>query len=116
MFLQNLKILESQLWSATECLVDDLHNVVLSLLKCCRHETLTWLGSCLDKNAPRGRLSALDNLSLDTLSCVSDGFMLNLCAVLLRLSQPFTVNKDNPRLLKIDPTYPAAKVSDILKI
>lgn len=108
---QNLKILESQLWSATERLVDNLHDIMLSLLKSCRHETLTWLGSCLDKNAARGRLSALDTLSLDTLSCVSDGFMLNLCGVLLRLSQPFSF-KQSPKILKIDPTFAAAKVSE----
>ena len=34
----------------------------------------------------------------------SDGFFLNLCAVLLRLSQPFS-QPSSPKLLKIDPTY-----------
>jgi len=108
----NLKLLESQIWNATQQLVDSLHEIMIQLLKTCRHETLAWLGSCLDKNAPRGRLSALDAFSLDTMTCVSDGFMLNLCAVLLRLAQPFSDSEKNPKLLRIDPTYPAAKLTD----
>ncbi|XP_046680071.1 ubiquitin conjugation factor E4 A isoform X2 [Homalodisca vitripennis] len=107
----NLKVLEDQLWTSTNGVVCSLHNIVMALLKSNRHETLTWLGNCLDKNAPRGRLSALNAFSLDTLNCVSDGFMLNLSGVLLRLAEPFIADIQNLKWLKIDPTYPAAKVS-----
>ena len=42
-------------------------------------------------------------------SFASDGFMLNLGSVLLRLCSPFTSGVKNPRLLKIDVTYSAAE-------
>lgn len=71
---------------------------------------LKWLASCLDTNLPRGRLSALTVFSPDSLSCVSDGFMLNLSAVLIRLAQPFIKNIESQKYLHIDPTYHAAKV------
>lgn len=51
-------------------------------------------------------------VSAATLSCVSDGFMLNLGAVLLQLCQPFCTTTDDPKSLKIDPTYGAVPVSD----
>lgn len=111
MFVQNIKILEGQLWMATQGHVERLHDIVKALLKSCRHDTLAWIGACLDKNAPRGRLSALNAFSLDTMQCVSDGFMVNLAAVLLHLAKPFAQDCRNAMLLKIDPTYPAAWVS-----
>lgn len=51
------------------------------------------------------------DLSAATMSCVSDGFMLNLGAVLLQLCQPFCTTHDDPKALKIDPTYGAVPVS-----
>jgi ubiquitin conjugation factor E4 A len=47
-------------------------------------------------------------------SYVSDGFMLNLGSVLLRLCKPFTNGAKNPKMLKVNPTYSAVKcvVSD----
>lgn len=50
-------------------------------------------------------------VSAATLSTVSDGFMLNLGAVLLQLCQPFCTTADDPKSLKIDPTYGAVLVS-----
>lgn len=50
-------------------------------------------------------------VSAATLSCVSDGFMLNLGAVLLQLCQPFCTSPDDIKSLKIDPTYGAVLVS-----
>lgn len=46
-----------------------------------------------------------------SMTCVSDGFMLNLGAVLLHLCQPFCTRPDDPKSLKIDPTYGAVPVS-----
>lgn len=51
------------------------------------------------------------DLSAATMSCVSDGFMLNLGAVLLQLCQPFCTTHDDSKALKIDPTYGAVPVS-----
>lgn len=109
--LQNLKLMEQHLWANTKDHVEYLSRIFMLLLKNYRQETLTWIGDCLDKNRARGRLSALNMFSLDVLNSVSDGFMINLNAVLLRLSVPFMSESTNPKLLKIDPTYSAAEVS-----
>lgn len=87
-----------------------LHKIFLNLLKAgpeIKHKTLSWLGSCLEKNLGRCKLW---NIETSMLTLISDGFAINLSAVLLRLCQPFISNTDNPKLLKIDPTYCAAKV------
>lgn len=109
-YFQNLKLMEQHLWSSTKAHLDSLKSIFMLLLKNCRQETLTWIGDCLDKNRARGRLSALNMFSLDVLNSVSDGFMINLTAILLHLSQPFISESTNVKLLKIDPTYSAAKV------
>lgn len=46
-----------------------------------------------------------------TMHCVSDGFMINLGGVLLNLCQPFCISPNDPKSLKIDPTYGAVPVS-----
>lgn len=46
----------------------------------------------------------------NAMSCVSDGFMLNLGAVLLQLCQPFCTSPEDSKSLKIDPTYGAVPV------
>lgn len=87
-----------------------LHKIFLNLLKAgpdIKHKTLSWLGSCLERNVGRCKLW---NIEMSMLGYISDGFAINLSAVLLRLCQPFISNTDNPKLLKIDPTYCAAKV------
>lgn len=102
--------LESNIWSGLEVLHIQLHKILLYLLKAgpeVKHKTLSWLGSCLEKNMGRCKLW---NIEMSMLGFISDGFALNLSAVLLRLCQPFISNTDNPKLLKIDPTYCAAKV------
>lgn len=87
-----------------------LHKIFLHLLKAgpeVKHKTLSWVGSCLEKNAGRCKLW---NIEMSMLEFISDGFAINLSAVLLRLCQPFISNTDNPKLLKIDPTYCAVQV------
>lgn len=106
-------MLEKTLHTAAEILADDIHAVVLGILKAspvAREKMLQWLALCLDANLPRGRLSALTVFSPDSLNTVSDGFMLNLSAVLIRLAQPFITNIESEKYLRIDPTYYAAKV------
>lgn len=55
-------------------------------------------------------------MSAATLTSVSDGFMLNLGAVLLQLCQPFCTSAEDPKALKIDPTYGAVPVSNFYNI
>ncbi|XP_025409888.1 ubiquitin conjugation factor E4 A isoform X2 [Sipha flava] len=102
--------LESNIWNGMENLHVQLHKIFLHLLKAgpeVKHKTLSWLGSCLEKNAGRCKLW---NNEMSMLGFISDGFAINLSAVLLRLCQPFISNTDNPKLLKIDPTYCAVQI------
>ncbi len=98
------------LWTGLENLSSQLHRVILSFLKCSpdvRNELLTWFGECLEYNTSRKQLwsNMMQQLMPVEHSHISDGFALNLCSVLLRLCEPFMKPPNNPKLLKIDPTY-----------
>lgn len=111
--LQAIGVKEGNIWAATKIVSENLYKIFYSLLKCSnevRHHTLSWLADCLQANADRGKLWNDHDLNLGASPCVSDGFMLNLGAVLLQLCQPFCSNTADPKLLRIDPTYCAAKV------
>ncbi|RVE45348.1 hypothetical protein evm_009977 [Chilo suppressalis] len=103
-------MMESSLWNASSHLTNNLHRIFLTLLKAgpqMRNRLLTWIGKCLKTNVARGKLWNVQagEVSAATLSCVSDGFMLNLGAVLLHLCQPFCTTSNDQKALKIDPTY-----------
>ncbi|XP_012529354.2 ubiquitin conjugation factor E4 A [Monomorium pharaonis] len=110
-------IMEATIWRAMDNLSEALYKVFHSLLKCStevRHLTLQWLGNCLYANASRGKLwnSQMEmGLLTGGHMCVSDGFMLNVGNVLLRLCQPFCT-KLNDKVPKIDPTYCSAEAKD----
>ncbi|CAL1687598.1 unnamed protein product [Lasius platythorax] len=111
-------VMESTIWIAMDSLSEKLHKVFHSLLKCStevRHLTLQWLSNCLHMNANRGKLwNSHIEMGLLGVLCVSDGFMLNVGNVLLRLCQPFCIkfNDKNTKIPKIDPTYCSAQVKD----
>lgn len=110
-------LVESSIWNASSHLINNLHKIFLTLLKGgphMRNRLLTWIGKCLKCNASRGKLWNVQagEINATTLSCVSDGFMLNLGAVLLQLCQPFCVSPDDPKSLKIDPTYAAVPTEE----
>lgn len=96
-----------------------MHKIFYSLLKYSRevrHLTLQWIANCLSANATRGKLwNMQNNMDSPNVSTVSDGFMLNLSNVLLKLCQPFCDNlqPNDVRILKVDPTYCAAVVRKI---
>ena len=50
---------------------------------------LQWIEHCLLVNSGRGGLWNIEAGELHAMSFVSDGFMLNLCSILLQLSLPF---------------------------
>ncbi|XP_029162873.1 ubiquitin conjugation factor E4 A [Nylanderia fulva] len=113
---QSNTVMESNIWIAMDRLSEQLHKVFHSLLKCStevRYLTLQWLSDCLHANANRGKLwnSQMDMGLLGVL-CVSDGFMLNVGNVLLRLCQPFCVKFNDTKIPKIDPTYCSAEVKN----
>ncbi|XP_060832858.1 ubiquitin conjugation factor E4 A [Bombus pascuorum] len=107
---------EGNIWTALDALNESLQKVFHLLLKCStevRHLTLQWIGNCLHSNANRGKIwNTQNDVSFDSLLCVSDGFMLNLGNVLLRLCQPFCIKQNDSKVPKIDPTYCAADVND----
>ncbi|KAJ8679553.1 hypothetical protein QAD02_015340 [Eretmocerus hayati] len=115
-FQQQNSIVDGNIWAALDSLSESMHKVFHALLKCSRevrHLTLLWLGDCLHSNAGRGKLwNTHNSMGLVNVTTVSDGFMLNLSHVLLRLCQPFCTKPNDPKLLKIDPTYCAAEAKD----
>ena len=112
--LQAASITEGNIWTATEVVTENLYKLFHALLKCSsevRHQTLCWVADCLHANVGRGKLWNYHSLNVGVLECVSDGFMLNLGCVLLRLCQPFCADPADPKLLLVDPTYYASEVS-----
>lgn len=105
---------EGNIWTALDALGESLHKIFHSLLKCSaevRHKTLKWIADCLHANAGRGKLwNSHNDAGLTMTLTVSDGFMLNLSTVLLRLCQPFCTKLNDAKLLKIDPTYCSVEV------
>ncbi|XP_063973591.1 ubiquitin conjugation factor E4 A [Diachasmimorpha longicaudata] len=111
---QQSRTIEGNIWTALDALSKNLHKIFHSLLKCSaetRHLTLKWIARCLKANAARGKLWNTQG-NVGPALTASDGFMLNLGNVLLRLCQPFCLKYDDPKILKIDPTYCAAEPLD----
>lgn len=46
-------------------------------------------------------------------TCVSDAFMLNLGAVMLRMCRPFCKDYRDGKVLRVDPTYGAVEVCNL---
>ncbi|KAJ8924936.1 hypothetical protein NQ315_001099 [Exocentrus adspersus] len=103
--------IEGILWSNLDRHNQTIHEFLLSLLKCgpkVKNKTLSWLGSCLKSNADRGKIwssQAPPELNPANYTSVTDGFMLNICDITLRMCQPFCSNFKDNKILKVDPTY-----------
>ncbi|CAG4971899.1 unnamed protein product [Colias eurytheme] len=113
----SISMVESSIWNASSHLINNMHKVFLTLLKGgpqIKNRLLTWIGKCLKANVARGKLWNVQagDISAASLQCVSDGFMLNLGAVLLQLCQPFCTSANDPKSLKIDPTYAAVPTEE----
>lgn len=98
---------ESNLALPLNGLAVELHYVFYSLLRLSpetRNKTLTWMGHCVTACSERGKLwnNQVSELFMSVQS--GDGFALNLGAVLLRLSRPFT-EPFSPMLLKLQHRY-----------
>lgn len=68
----------------------------------------------MEGNAARGKLwnaHAPYEMNPANYINVSDSFMMNMGAVLLKLCMPFCGNTSNGKVLKVDPTYCAIEVS-----
>jgi len=77
-------------------------DIFVTLLKCngrdSRDRVLDWVASVLNRN--RDRLK----MNIDTITICSSGFMVNLTAVLLQLSEPF-IDTRFSKIGSIDPEY-----------
>ncbi|GIX75439.1 ubiquitin conjugation factor E4 A [Caerostris extrusa] len=75
-----------------------------------RELLLQWIGNCLDANSGRAKIwnSQLPDVYASLHG--SDGFLINLLAVLLLLCKPFA-EPCSPKLLKVNPFYCSAPIS-----
>lgn len=94
----------------------NLCRIFLRLLKCSKtikNRTLNWLAQCLKANAGRGKIWNTHTIDFNPaqFSSVSDGFMINLADVILKLCLPFCSDISTGKILKVDPTYCAVPVS-----
>lgn len=115
-FQANNASTESLLHSKIKMLSQEIHSLILSLIKCnwkVRSKILSWLGDCLKTNADRGKLwnTHAADFNPANYTNVPDGFMINMGFVLMRLCQPFCTPENMQKILKVDPTYCAVSVS-----
>lgn len=84
----------------------DLHKIMFNLLKnkdISKKPTLTWIAYAIEGNKTRAMMR--ENFE----QCSSDGFLLNLNAVLLRLCEPFVIKGDTS-LHQISPAFSMTKL------
>lgn len=111
--------IEGILWTNLDSINHSIHTFLLSLLKCgykVKNKTLFWLGSCLKNNSDRGKIwnsQAPPELNPANYTSVTDGFMINMCNVTLRMCQPFCSNFKDNKILKVDPTFCSVPVSTL---
>lgn len=101
---------ENTIWRAQNNINVRVYKIFYMLLKVsaeAKAGLLTWVESCLAANSGRAGLWHVQG-GLQGVTYVSDGFMINLGAVMLQLAQPFTQDLKTAKILKVDPTYCAA--------
>lgn len=103
---------ENSIWLAQNNINSRVYKIFYMLLKVspeAKAGLLTWVESCLAANSGRAGLWHVQGGGgLQLATFVSDGFMINLGAVMLQLAQPFTQDLKTAKILKVDPTYCAA--------
>ncbi|XP_074648807.1 ubiquitin conjugation factor E4 A-like [Tubulanus polymorphus] len=116
---QEHNAVEGRIQERLQLLNDQVYKMVLNLLSMkgeIRDLMLDWIGMCIHSNAGRAKLAhnQMPELAIFHAGQCSDGFFMNLCAVLLRLCQPFcSVNNEIPvKLLTINPTYCVTKAEN----
>lgn len=100
---------EKSIWLAQRNINVRIHKIFYKLLKIsaqAKHGLLSWVDSCLLANRGRAGLWHLQGAEGGLQSIyASDGFMINLGAVMLQLAQPFTQDVKTAKILKVDPTF-----------
>jgi len=111
---RELDIMEDNIHQPLAMISDRMHQVFYNILRLgglAKEKLLCWLANCLHANRGRAKLMAHLSPLMFSNMYASDGFFLNLCAVLLRLAKPFS-QPCSQKLLKIDPTYIHATAGD----
>ncbi|XP_071957328.1 ubiquitin conjugation factor E4 A-like [Antedon mediterranea] len=92
---------QSQIWQLTSLLNTKVYEIFINICKSSpenKHRLLEWLGNCMKANAGRGKMFSLGNQN------ASDGFFVNLCAVLLHMCNKFA-KPNSARMLAVDFRY-----------
>ncbi|CAG0913717.1 unnamed protein product [Notodromas monacha] len=108
MHLSTLSSVERTVHTDLQSLQANLHDVWKKLLTCSKETRgmlLSWIGDCLLANKGRNSIAYLQPTSFVGVQFVSDGFMLNLGAILLQLCVPFVRYFPNPKIRKANPWY-----------
>ena len=89
--------------SSLEQLHEALHQLIMTLLRNpnTKQPTIDWLGAALHCNAERSKMHP------DARKAATEGFMLNLSAVCLRLCRPFLDPVQGKAWARLDPRYPS---------
>jgi len=97
---------EGRIWSGLESVHSAGQFVIKQLLKLSedtKHFVLLWLGNCISANQARGKMWTNQMGPLLAAGLASDGFMLNLGSVLLRLTAPLT--ESVLKMEKVEPSF-----------
>ncbi|CAH1790115.1 unnamed protein product [Owenia fusiformis] len=100
--LDDMKFLENNIQGVFHRTQKIVFDMVKKMLKCDRTAVLSWLAAVVTSNELRASANPLIHEEITNTAC-SDGFMLNLCTVLLELCMPFC--HDVTKLTKIDASY-----------
>lgn len=110
---QDHAMTEERLWLPLGTIARIMHRLFEKILRKSsetREMLLHWIGNCLDANAGRGKIWNSQLPEVFASLHASDGFFVNLVAVLLLLCRPFA-EPCSPKLFKVDPFYCASPLS-----
>ncbi|GBM80653.1 Ubiquitin conjugation factor E4 A [Araneus ventricosus] len=110
---QEHAITEERLSMPLLTIAKDMHRLFEKILRKStdsRELLLQWLGCCLDANSGRAKIWNSQLPEVYASLHGSDGFFINLLAVLLLLCKPFS-EPCSPKLAKVNPLYCAAPLS-----
>ena len=111
---QEHDIAEKNIWQPLTSICTGCHQLIVSIIKLspdCRHLMMSWIGNCLHANSGRAKIWSAHAPQVFSQMYCSDGFILNLGFVLLKLCEPFSA-ACSPKMLKIQPSYVRVVVSD----
>ncbi|XP_031568634.1 uncharacterized protein LOC116303263 [Actinia tenebrosa] len=101
-FQSDVERVQSQIQDGMHSCQNIVHKGIRKVLAKNQESALAWLAAVVTANDLRS--AGLLNAHYDeAISC--DGFMMNLCNVLLQLSEPFFISKGDDKIANISPSY-----------